>query len=618
MSQGFARDRLLVPYYRLFLHNPLGHRSSASGGGSGADPFSIYFKLAGRVGGQTGIGGTASGNDLVFRSNTSDDGRIILGNSIAGTDSVVIHGTQTGVTIGGITFETRAVVHGQSSGAEYIAFRKHFSGATQSAKFLGARSRGTAGAPTALLDNDQILTIVAAGYDGTDFELAAQIAAEVDDTAPSGTSMGGRIALSTTRRTTTALVEHLSIDHEGGIDFLNSTSPASGQTKTHIRYAPTLTIPATLATIRSIDLSPTVTTSDNFATMRYIRIGGTHVQTTIAPSNFMILAAFANELTSTSNANGIFPWSADLIADSGIYRYDGNGTAGAFAATTPGNYLAVSLLLNPTLSANLGASWTFSAGGGMALISAGGSLQAVGATGSTLTIPLRTIIRDTGPGVTTNNGGTVNLNLSTTIATLNYTRAATGIISCVYSELAAAANKWFLYGAGTAASSHVGAMRIGGVAGVAPTAQLDVNQGTINKEVTRFESATSGTPAVVSEVRRQGRVTTTDATVTTLMSYTLTAARAYLIEARVVAHRTGGAAGAADDSAAYIVWGGFKHTGGAAAIITAVVTIFADEDQAAWDATMDVSASTVRVRVTGATDNNVTWHCTLVIQEVGS
>lgn len=120
------------------------------------------------------------------------------------------------------------------------------------------------------------------------------------------------------------------------------------------------------------------------------------------------------------------------------------------------------------------------------------------------------------------------------------------------------------------------------------------------------------------EFTQQNRVATTDATVTTLDTYTIPATTTVLISTRVVARRTGGAAGTAEDGAGYEFITTVKNIAGAATIIGAVAAISTQEDQAAWNATHDVNAATVRVRVTGAANNDVTWHSTSKIYQVGS
>ena len=115
-----------------------------------------------------------------------------------------------------------------------------------------------------------------------------------------------------------------------------------------------------------------------------------------------------------------------------------------------------------------------------------------------------------------------------------------------------------------------------------------------------------------------GRVVTTDATTTTLLSIPLLASRTFLVEVRVVARRTGGAAGATDDGAVYVLVGGYTMVGGVATAIsgTTPASLFSDEDQAGWVATLDVSGTTVRVRVTGTANNNVTWVGKASVMEV--
>ena len=96
-----------------------------------------------------------------------------------------------------------------------------------------------------------------------------------------------------------------------------------------------------------------------------------------------------------------------------------------------------------------------------------------------------------------------------------------------------------------------------------------------------------------------------------------------MIEARIVARRTGGASGTAEDGFAMVIRGAYKNVAGTATILTngtgAAGTIdWESDDQAAWTASLDVTGATVRVRVTGAANNNVTWHATCLIQTVGS
>lgn len=190
-----------------------------------ADPLVQYFLLAGRAGGQTGIGGTASGNNLVFRSNTSDDGNIILGNNVATDSAVVVHGTTTGISVDGTPFKTRMLIHGQSVAANLnLLLGKHQTTAVIAPTLGFSRSHGTEAAPAVVVDNDILARIIAYGYNGTDYSRGAQIHAEVDDPTPSTTSMGGAIVFSTTRVGTLTLLEQARIAETG--DAIFSVNPA--------------------------------------------------------------------------------------------------------------------------------------------------------------------------------------------------------------------------------------------------------------------------------------------------------------------------------------------------------------------------------------------------------
>lgn len=116
----------------------------------------------------------------------------------------------------------------------------------------------------------------------------------------------------------------------------------------------------------------------------------------------------------------------------------------------------------------------------------------------------------------------------------------------------------------------------------------------------------------------QGRIPTTDATVTTLQTIDIAASTTYNIDCTITARRTGGASGTAEDGANYNRVAAVKNVAGTATLIGTVATPITQEDQAAWDATIDVTAATARVRVTGAASNNVTWHSTCRVSPVGS
>lgn len=157
-----------------------------------------------------------------------------------------------------------------------------------------------------------------------------------------------------------------------------------------------------------------------------------------------------------------------------------------------------------------------------------------------------------------------------------------------------------------------------GIGIAVPLAALHGRESTTGEEVLRLESIFANDDP--NYYTKQYAVTTTDATVTTLATITLTASKTYLIEARVVGRRTGGAAGTAEDGIAVVVRGAYKTVAGAATALTngTPATDFESDDQAAWTATLDTNGTDVRVRVTGAVDNNITWHATVLLQDVGT
>lgn len=141
-----------------------------------------------------------------------------------------------------------------------------------------------------------------------------------------------------------------------------------------------------------------------------------------------------------------------------------------------------------------------------------------------------------------------------------------------------------------------------------PLARVHVIQGTLGSTVLRLQStATNDDP---TEDTVQGRIATTDATVTTLATFAIPASYTVVVEAHVAARRTGGASGTAEDGAGYGFVATFKNVAGVATQIGTTTPLYTHESQAAWDATFDVTGATARVRVTGAAGNSIVWHLT--------
>lgn len=137
------------------------------------------------------------------------------------------------------------------------------------------------------------------------------------------------------------------------------------------------------------------------------------------------------------------------------------------------------------------------------------------------------------------------------------------------------------------------------------------NDTTVQQLVT---TATNDDP---TEKVRQGRVATTDATVTTINTIATTTDTSLMVDCDIVSRRTGGSAGTAGDVAAYKLYCSAKNVTGTVTEI-AETEAFTGESQAAWDVDCAVSGTNYLVRVTGAVNNNVTWHSTCRTYEVGS
>ena len=134
----------------------------------------------------------------------------------------------------------------------------------------------------------------------------------------------------------------------------------------------------------------------------------------------------------------------------------------------------------------------------------------------------------------------------------------------------------------------------------------------------RLDITTAATNDDVNYWYQQARVATTDATQTTLDTFAITASRTYVMEARVVARRTGGAAGTADDGAAYVIRAAYTTKAGTVTLLGLVNADYTAEDQILFEATFTISGTNVLLSVTGVVSNNVVWHSTTKVSWVGT
>lgn len=184
---------------------------------------SRYLKKAGISGGQQAYGGTSSGDDFTLNS-TSDPtkGSIILGS----TSGVVFDevnnrlsiGTDTNaITIGGTSQGSKLHIdcEGATDAAELLVGR-HSDTAGLGGHIVFARSRGTHAAETVVQSGDYLARISGIGYDGTDYEIGAQIDFIVDGTPGAG-DMPGRIEFCTTADGSGTPTARMTVKNDGKI-----------------------------------------------------------------------------------------------------------------------------------------------------------------------------------------------------------------------------------------------------------------------------------------------------------------------------------------------------------------------------------------------------------------
>lgn len=152
---------------------------------------------------------------------------------------------------------------------------------------------------------------------------------------------------------------------------------------------------------------------------------------------------------------------------------------------------------------------------------------------------------------------------------------------------------------------------------LATAPSLDGTSGNANITCKRTTWLTTAGQRVISE--NVDAVNTTDATQTTLYSFTLSATSTYVVRAAVVALRTGGSSGSAGDAWTEDVKALVQRVAsGNAAIVSSVAnTGTIKTGTVANAATIDVTGNDVRVRVTGIANNNIRWRAVVTVQEIG-
>lgn len=191
---------------------------------------------------------------------------------------------------------------------------------------------------------------------------------------------------------------------------------------------------------------------------------------------------------------------------------------------------------------------------------------------------------------------------------------------CPSSTCTIGTNRYFLAHTGQAPSVISGKVSIGPTSLAAPSARLHVAEQTINSEVARLESvATNDDP---NYRVFQYRTTSTGNVTVTLFTHDLTANKVALVEARIVGVCTA-SCGTVGTGGAAVMVGRAKDLAGTASEIGAeVMTVAVAEDtDGSWGTpTFGVSAGNVTgsLATSGDADIVITWHTTLIVQDVGS
>lgn len=127
-------------------------------------------------------------------------------------------------TLQGITVDsTLAIAHESQSAFGGLSLSRAETSAARGNFTIYYRSRGSLTLPVTVNDGDTISRTYAAGYDGVDFAVAAEIATEVDGT-PGENDMPGRFIIKTTPSGSAIATERLRINNAGLLSLNSSTA----------------------------------------------------------------------------------------------------------------------------------------------------------------------------------------------------------------------------------------------------------------------------------------------------------------------------------------------------------------------------------------------------------
>jgi hypothetical protein len=167
-----------------------------------------------------------------------------IGVATGGVERVRIDSTGI-VSVGDATPPTNSLplnmlISTDTAAGTNLTIRRSFTG-TNNPSISLVKSRGTAASPTIVASGDGVGSLVAAGYDGTNYIQAARIQAFVDGT-PDTNDMPGRLVFSTTADGAASVTERMRIASNGNAYVGTTSFLASSSTDTGILLSPTGTV----------------------------------------------------------------------------------------------------------------------------------------------------------------------------------------------------------------------------------------------------------------------------------------------------------------------------------------------------------------------------------------
>jgi len=448
------------------------------------------------------------------------------------------------VTVGGSSIKTRLASQANKAGTDLIdlALWNGSTTAGQAPRLEFLRNKNTIASPTVVASGDELGMISFDGYDGTDYEMAAMIVAEVDGT-PGSNDMPGRLVFKSSLDGTASPIEFLRLS--GGatdkIQIYNgqptvtatedvmsyiptvAMNPSSG-TVNHafFNYMPTVTVGAAAGAILqqyAFQCSPTVTFNSGLAHIYYAFLHQGTFTYTANPAFANTFSLFVATPTLTSSTASVI-----MPGISGMYQSAPSFNAGNANVGTTGAFIT-SYTHAPQWNCT-GASSTMTVGTCVAISDA--PTFKANTAGSALTITNRQgfwfknfASTVTGTVTVTNNVGVDLDDQSASSGNLTVTN-----LYGIRSSITSGTNRFFLYGTGSAQSVHKGNLRLGDT--TAPTALLDIiGKMTVdtNGKVTKYNNITTVANGVPSELA-QINLTAQAAAIATATLYAVPASSA--------------------------------------------------------------------------------------------